>query len=100
MPERNRMLTLTPNATSAIRALVDASDLSDAGGLRIADDPGGAALTLTLAAVPAEDDQVVDEAGARVFLAPRAATMLDNKALDAATDGEGNLQFGITEPTA
>lgn len=96
------MLTLTPNASSAIRALVDASDLPEAAaGLRIADDPNQqAALTLSLAAVPAEDDQVIDEAGARVFLAPRAATMLDNKALDAATDGEGHLQFGITEPTA
>ena len=95
------MLTLTPNATSAIRALVDASDLPDeVAGLRIADDPNqAAALTLSLAAVPAEDDQVVDEAGARVFLAPHAATLLDGKALDAATDDEGNLQFGITEPT-
>jgi iron-sulfur cluster assembly protein len=91
------MLTLTPNAASAIRALVDGSDLPDAGGLRIADDPAGASLTLTLAAVPAEDDQVLDEMGARVFLAPQAATMLDNKVLDAATDGEGHLQFGVSD---
>ena len=96
------MLTLTPNAATAIRALVEASDLPDsAAGLRIANEPDQAAsLTLSLAAVPAEDDQVVDESGARVFLAPQAATLLDGKALDAATDGEGHLQFGITQPDA
>jgi Fe-S cluster assembly iron-binding protein IscA len=94
------MLTLTPNAASAIRALVDGSDLPDAGGLRIADEPGGQALTITLAAVPAEDDQVLDEMGARVFLAPQAATLLDHKTLDAATDGEGHLQFGVSESGA
>jgi iron-sulfur cluster assembly protein len=95
------MLTLTPNAATAIRALVEASDLpDDAAGLRIANDPAQAetSLTLSLAAVPAEDDQVVDESGARVFLAPQAATLLDDKALDAASDGEGHLEFGITQP--
>jgi iron-sulfur cluster assembly protein len=94
------MLTLTPNAANAIRALVTGSDLPDAGGLRIADDPGGTSLTLTLAAVPAEDDQVVDESGAHVFVAPQVAAVLDDKALDATTDREGRLQFGITQPGA
>jgi Fe-S cluster assembly iron-binding protein IscA len=96
------MLTLTPNAATVIRALVEASDLPhDAAGLRIANESDEAtALSLSLAAVPAEDDQVVDESGARVFLAPQAAMLLDDKALDAATDGQGNLQFGITEPEA
>jgi Fe-S cluster assembly iron-binding protein IscA len=93
------VLTLTPNAASAIRALVDASDVpDDLGGLRIADDPAQGALTLSIAAVPAEDDQVLDESGARVFLAPQAATILDDKTLDAGMDGEGHLQFGITQP--
>jgi Fe-S cluster assembly iron-binding protein IscA len=97
------VLTLTPNAASAIRALVDASELpDDAAGLRIADDPAqDAALTLSLAAVPAEDDKVVDDdSGARVFLAPQAAALLDDKTLDATTDGQGHLQFGITRPSA
>ena len=94
------MLTLTPNAATAIRALVEASDLPDEmAGLRIANEPDQeAALSLSLAALPAEDDQVVDESGARVFLAPQAAMLLDDKALDAASDGEGHLQFGITQP--
>ena len=91
------MLTLTPNAATAIRALVDASELPEAGGLRISDDPDGTALTLALAALPAEDDRIVDDAGAHVFLAPHAAALLDDKTLDAATDEEGRLQFGITQ---
>ena len=96
------MLTLTPNAASAIRALVDASELPDeAAGLRIADDPAQASsLTLSLAAVPAEDDKVLDESGARVFLAPQAAALLEDKTLDATSDGQGHLQFGITQPGA
>lgn len=95
------MLTLTSDAATAIRALVDASELpDDAAGLRIADDPAQASLTLSLAAVPAEDDQVVDNSGARVFLAPKAATLLDDKTLDASQDAEGRLQFGIAQPGA
>lgn len=94
------MLTLTSTAASAIRALVDASELPEAGGLRISDDPSGTSLTLALAAVPAEDDRVVDDSGAHVFLAPHAASLLDDKTLDAGTDGEGRLQFGITQPGA
>ena len=94
------MLTLTPNAATAIRALVDASELPEAGGLRISDDPTGTSLTLALAAVPAEDDRVIDDGGAHVFLAPQAANLLDDKTLDAATDTEGRLQFGITDSGA
>jgi iron-sulfur cluster assembly protein len=94
------MLTLTPNAASAIRALVNASELPEAGGLRISEDPGGTALTLALAAVPAEDDRVIDDSGAHVFLEPHAANLLDDKTLDAATDDEGRLQFGISQTGA
>jgi Fe-S cluster assembly iron-binding protein IscA len=37
---------------------------------------------------PAEHDQVVDEHGAHVFLAPHAASCLDDKLLDAYIDGQ------------
>ena len=91
------MLTLTPDAAIVIRNLVEQSDLPDAGGLRISDDPGGASLSLALAALPAEDDRVIDDAGAHVFLAPHAADLLDDKTLDARTDGDGQLEFGISQ---
>jgi iron-sulfur cluster assembly protein len=91
------MLTLTTNAADTIRALVDGSEIPDAGGLRIAKDPAAGALALSLAAVPAEDDQVVEAAGARLFLEPEAAVILEDKTLDATSDAEGRVQFGLTK---
>ena len=94
------MLTLTPNAATTIRALVEGSEIPDAGGLRIAKEPTAEALTLSLAAVPAEDDQVLDASGARLFLDPEAAVILEDKTLDAGADAEGRLMFGIAEKGA
>lgn len=91
------MLTLTTTAATTIRTLVERSDIPDAGGLRIAKDAGAGALSLSLAAVPAEDDQVLDASGARLFLDPEAAVILEDKTLDAASDSEGRVQFGIAE---
>lgn len=96
------MLTITSDAATAVRAIVEASEIpSDAGGLRIAKDAGEQALALSLAAVPAEDDTVVDAGGARVFLDEQAAQLLDDKVLDAGSDDQGRVQFGIGDaPTA
>ena len=94
------MLTLTSRAASTIRDLLQESDVPDSGGLRISNDPESATLTLSLAAVPAEDDQVLDDAGARLFLDSQAATVLDDKTLDAASGTDGRLQFGIAEQGA
>lgn len=77
--------------------LIDNSEVPEAGGLRIANDPAGESLTISLAAVPAEDDKVVDDSGARLFLDPQAAQVLDDKTLDAQADPEGGLQFGIAD---
>lgn len=89
------MLTLTENASTEIRNIVADPQVPDGCGLRIANDPAAGGLTLTLAAAPAEDDQVLDEDGARVFLEPQAAQLLDDKSLDAATDGDGQLRFTV-----
>lgn len=91
------MLTLTANAATTIRALVDGSEIPDAGGLRIARDPAAGSLALSLAAVPADEDQVVESAGARLFLEPEAAGILEDKTLDATSDGEGRVRFALTE---
>lgn len=88
------MLTLTDNAKTEIRNLVSNPEVPDDGGVRIASNSDGA-LTLAVAAGPVEGDQVVEEAGARVFLEKEAGAMLDDKTLDAGTDPEGNLQFAI-----
>jgi Fe-S cluster assembly iron-binding protein IscA len=89
------VLTLTENASTEIRNIVADPQVPDGCGLRIANDPAAGGLTLTLASAPAEDDQVLDEDGARVFLEPQAAQLLDDKSLDAATDGAGQLRFTV-----
>jgi iron-sulfur cluster assembly protein len=94
------MLTLTDNAVTVIRDLTAQPEVPDGAGLRIATDPSAGALMLAVAAQPAQHDQVVDESGARIFLDPEAAEMLDNKALDAAVDAQGAVQFGIAEQLA
>jgi Fe-S cluster assembly iron-binding protein IscA len=89
------VLTLTETATSEIRNIIADPQVPDGCGLRIANDPAAGGLTLTLATAPAEDDKVLDEDGARVFLEPQAAVMLDDKSLDAAKDTDGQLRFTV-----
>jgi iron-sulfur cluster assembly protein len=89
------MLTLTPVAAAEIRNIVDQPEVPDGGGLRIAHDSAAGSLTLSLAAVPAEDDRVLDDSGARVFLDPEAAAILDDKTLDVTSDNSGQIQFAI-----
>ena len=89
------MLTLTETATSEIRNIIADPEVPEGCGLRIANDPSAGGLTLTLATAPAEDDKVLDEDGARVFLEAQAAVMLDDKALDAAKDTDGQLRFTV-----
>ena len=44
---------------------------------------------------PEPDDQVVESAGARVFLEESAALALDDKVLDAQLDEGGAVRFAI-----
>jgi Fe-S cluster assembly iron-binding protein IscA len=80
------MLELTESAKVAVRDMVAAEDAPEGSGLRIASDPssdGDAALSLEIAPEPVAGDAVVDEGEARVFLDSGAATLLDDKVLDA-----------------
>ena len=45
-----------------------------------------------------EEDQVVEESGAQVFLEPHAAEALDDKVLDAEIEG-GEVRFAVGEQT-
>lgn len=87
------MLTLTDNATIEIRNLLEAPAAPDGSGVRIAADPTSGGLSLSLAAEPLDGDQVLDEEGARVFLEPQVATLLDDKSLDASVTDGGGVQF-------
>jgi Fe-S cluster assembly iron-binding protein IscA len=80
------MLTLTESAREMVRDMVESGSAPEGSGLRIATtetDDGQPVLALELTAAPAEGDQVVDEDGTRVFLEPEAASLLDDKILDA-----------------
>ena len=52
-------------------------------------------LELAAAPQPGANDQVVETAGARVFLDPPAAAYLDDKVLDAEVDPQGKVRFTL-----
>lgn len=91
------MLAVTENAVAVIRDLTSQLAVPDGSGLRIAADPQTSALRLSVAPQPEAGDQVVDAAGARLFLDAGAATLLDDKALDAAVDDAGGVEFAVSE---
>ena len=95
------MLTLTDNAQYAIRTLVSPADDPSQAGVRIAAAPGDNGstpeLSLQVVAEPAPGDEVVDNAGARVFLDAAAATMLAEETLDVQVDGDAQeVNFFVT----
>ena len=80
------MLALTENAVEAVQEILSSSEEApELGGLRLAAEPAGTQMNLQLSvvALPAEDDEVIEEQGARLFLDPEAASLLDDKVLDA-----------------
>ncbi len=93
------MLTLTDNAVSVIRTLTAQPEVPDGAGLRIAADAAAdsGGLTLSLVTEPQAGDKVVDNSGARVFLESSAANVLDDKALDADVDDQGQVSFQLFE---
>ena len=92
------MLALTDDAAEAVRVLVESEEAPETGGLRFASARAGAetALLLNVAVLPAEDDEVIEEQGARVFLEQEAASLLDDKILDASVE-QNRLAFAIAD---
>lgn len=92
------MLTLTDSAVSAIRSLTSQPELPVDTGLRImAQGADAPSFQLALADGPVAGDQVVEEGGARVFVEPAAAAVLEDKALDAQVNEQGDLAFRISD---
>lgn len=91
------MLTLTDSAVSAIRTLTSQPEVPGETGLRIMAQDEGTSFQLALAEAPVAGDQVVEEGGARVFVEAAAAAVLDDKALDAQVNEQGDLMFRISE---
>jgi iron-sulfur cluster assembly protein len=80
------LLALTDSAVQAVKDIVSSSDeIAETGGLRMVAERAGtqANFQLSVVRLPAEDDEVIEAQGARVFLAPEAASLLEDKVLDA-----------------
>ena len=99
------MLVLTEAAAEAVKSVTSTAAAPEGAGLRIASpeletEPGTLKLSATTG--PGEDDQVIEAAGARVFVEPQVALYLDDKVLDAEVDEQGNARFalGIQDPGA
>ncbi len=100
------MLVLTEAAAEVVKSLTATPDAPQGSGLRIASagadsaDPG--ALRVSAAPGPVADDQVIETAGAHIYVEPQAAAYLDDKVLDAQVDPEGKARFslGMQNPTS
>jgi iron-sulfur cluster assembly protein len=97
------MLVLTEAAAKVVKSVTSATSdpqASQATGLRISSSAPAPddASTLQVEAVsgPGENDQVLEAAGALVFVEPQAAGFLDDKVLDAQVDGQGNPRFSLS----
>ncbi|MFL5923736.1 MAG: iron-sulfur cluster biosynthesis family protein [Gaiellaceae bacterium] len=92
------LLALTDNAVEAVKNIVSSSseEETETSGLRVVAEREGAQASFQLSVVqlPAEDDEVVEEQGARVFLEPEAASLLDDKVLDASLE-QNQVAFTI-----
>jgi iron-sulfur cluster assembly protein len=99
------MLVLTEAAAEVVKSVTSTTQIPEQAGLRIAssdaepENPN--ALQVTATSGPGENDQVIEAAGARVFLEPQAAVYLEDKVLDARVDEQGNAHFalGMQEPS-
>jgi iron-sulfur cluster assembly protein len=93
------LLTLNDSAAEAVKYATNAAEgLPESGGLRIsAQDLGDSTgLGLAVAPMPGENDQVIEEQGARVFVAAEVAPFLEDKVLDAEQEG-ASIQFSVTD---
>ena len=93
------LLALTDNAVEAVKNIVSSSDETfETSGLRVVAERAGtlANLQLSVVPLPAEDDEVIEEQGARVLLEQEAASLLDDKVLDATVE-QNQVAFTIAD---
>jgi iron-sulfur cluster assembly protein len=93
------MLVLTEAAAEVVKAMTSTPEAPQGSGLRIASataetaEPG--TLQVSAATGPGQGDQVIEAAGAHVYLEPQAAAYLEDKVLDAQVDTEGKAHFSL-----
>jgi iron-sulfur cluster assembly protein len=91
------MLTLTDHAQNAVRNLTQDPQIPEGAGLRIT--PGSEGLELALVAEPVDGDALIDDGGARVFVEPEVAQLLDTETLDAQVE-DGQVSFFLASSDA
>jgi Fe-S cluster assembly iron-binding protein IscA len=97
------MLTISPEASHAIREILDTPDVPSGSMFRISPQPAdtddgapGAGLVVSVIETPPPDDQIVEGDEVAVAVEPTAAVMLDDKELDATVMGD-QVSFSIGE---
>ena len=91
------MLQITPGAATFLSELRRGQDVPDTYGLRIfpeSTEPDEVTVALGFTDAPADGDQVTEQDGLRVFVAPELAAPLDDAAIDVtAEEGTPRLVF-------
>ena len=98
------MLTITPEASHAIRGILAASDAPDGSMFRISPQgqhglSPGPSLAVSVTEAPQPDDQIIEGEQVAVCVEPSAAVILEDKELDAQVVGE-QVNFRIGEQAA
>jgi Fe-S cluster assembly iron-binding protein IscA len=90
------MFTMTQKARAVVRRVTAHPRLGEESGLRIASqDKDTDALGVGITAGPRRGDQVVEDAGARVYLDEEAVPRVRGRLIDAMTDDSGRVQFVV-----
>jgi len=90
-------LEITDTASTVVKTIAAQTPGTEEGGIRISGSTDGdaTAFDLAVAAEPAPGDAVVESDGAKVFLDPAAAQVLDESVLDAQVTDDGQVRFAV-----
>lgn len=86
------MLQVTASAVNALEQARSAQEVPDSFGIRVfaqADDSGEAALALAFAEEPVDGDEVSEQEGTAIYVAPELAEPLSDSRLDVEDTPEG-----------
>jgi Fe-S cluster assembly iron-binding protein IscA len=86
------LFQVSDDAVSVLREARAAQEVPDTYGVRVsaqADETGEAALALAFAEAPAEGDEVTEQAGTEIYVAPELAEPLATSMLDVEDTPEG-----------